>query len=83
MSGMELPETECRHGYTVLQVEEIMGNRIREFSGYMTGQTMAICDGQVYDYEKKEYIESGCGPHGVVVYSWDVERFLQGRPLFD
>lgn len=83
MSGMKILRPECRYGYTVPQIEEIMGPRLREFQGYMIGQTMTICDGLSYDHEKKDYVESGCGPHGTAVYPWDVERFLQGFPVID
>lgn len=80
----KLPEPRCRFGYTVEQVEEIMGGRFDEFTHWMRGQTMSICDGTTWDYYLKKAVPSGCeGPHGTVVYVWDVNRFLEGRPIID
>lgn len=78
-----LPEPSCELGYTIDQLREIMGDRFDFFTSWMRGQTMAICDGTRYDYDLKESIATGCGPHGTAVYRWDVERFLDGRPAVD
>lgn len=79
-----LPEPDCRFGYTVPQVEEIMGSRFDAFTAWMRGQTMSICDGTLWDYDAKMAVPSGCsGPHGTVIYPWDVERFLAGLPIVD
>lgn len=50
----------------------------------MNGQTMMLCDGRRYNHDAREY-EVACGgvAHGVVVYPWDVERFLAGLPVVD
>lgn len=82
---MNLPEPECKYGYPIEQLEDILVplNRYFEFNKWMYGQTGAICDGQEYDYSKKDYVATGCGPHGMVVYSWDVTRFLAGLPVID
>jgi hypothetical protein len=78
-----LPEPICKYGYPTSQVDRIMGSRMKEFNNWMAGQTITMCDGREYDHAKKEYIESGCGPHGFVIYSWDVQRFLEGKPIID
>ncbi|RAO26490.1 hypothetical protein PSN13_06518 [Micromonospora saelicesensis] len=77
-----LPEPACRYGYTVEQLQEALGDRADAFGRWMSGQTGAICDGRAYDYDACEYRETNCGPHGSVVYSHDLRRFLAGgRPL--
>jgi hypothetical protein len=84
MKKKKLPEPDCKYGYTHSQVEQIMGDREQEFNHWMYGQTMAICDGRDYDYEKKEYVPSGCDhPHGSITYTWDLKRFLDGLPVID
>lgn len=79
----ELPEPECSLGYPLSQIENIMGDRIQEFNHWMFGQTMAICDGRSYDNVTEKYYFNDCGPHGSVVYSWDLIDFLLGRPVTD
>lgn len=77
-----LPNPECECGYTRAQVEAIMGNRLDAFNRWMRGQTAAVCEGRRYDHDTREYVETGCGPHGMTVYPWDVQQFLQGgQPL--
>lgn len=79
-----LPEPACRYGYTVDEVRGITGSRFDEFTRWMRGQTMMICDGTKYDYEAKTYVPSDCeAPHGTVIYAWDVERFLKGLLIID
>jgi hypothetical protein len=78
-----LPSPDCRLGYTDSQVSAIVGARLKEFNFWMAGQTMAICDGRQYNFATEEYEPDDCGPHGVVVYPWDLERFLDGRPILD
>lgn len=78
-----LPEPACELGYTIDQLREIMGERFDEFCKWTYGQTVALCDSTRYDYDLKKSIATGCGPHGAVVYRWDVERFLDGRPVVD
>lgn len=79
----KLPEPACRFGYTVDQVRDIMGDRFDEFSRWMGGQTMLICDGYRYDREIRQSVPNDCGPHSTVIYAWDVERFLSGLPIVD
>lgn len=80
---MKLVAPECKLGYPSRQVEEIMGDRLSTFNRWMSGQTRAICDGRNYNHDIKAYEPSGCGPHGPVTYSWDVQRFLAGLPIID
>lgn len=63
---------ECTFGYTDEQVTRIMGARLYDFRRYMDGITGTVCDG-----------EEGCGPHGVITYRQDVERYLLGLPVVD
>lgn len=80
-----LPTPECESGYPWCQIQEILGvERTKELSGWMYGQTMTMCDGRQYNHDTREYEES-CGGvgHGGVVYTWDLQRFLDGRPVID
>lgn len=83
---MMLPEPLCSSGYPWYQIkEEILdAGELAKFSDWMYGQTMSICNGRRYSHETKEYQES-CGgvAHGGVVYPWDLQRFLAGRPIID
>lgn len=58
----------CRYGHTDDDLTRILGDRLPEFDRWMCGQTIMICEGREYDYGLKEYVASGCGPHGSVVY---------------
>ena len=60
-----------------------MGVRLYEFRQWMNGQTEALCEGREYNYETDEYEPTGEGPHGLVTYRQDVERFLLGLPVVD
>jgi hypothetical protein len=68
----------CQLGVTQAELREILGDRYDPFLGWMHGQTMAICEGRQFNYETRQYEPSGCGPHGLVAYRWDLEKFLQG-----
>jgi len=72
-------------GYTVDDLENILGDRFDEFTKWMYGQTMSVCEGRLYNHDKKTYEPAVCAdnPHGGVVYPWDLKTFLQGRPSFD
>jgi hypothetical protein len=78
-----LPAPDCRLGYTDSQVSAIVGAHLKEFNFWMAGQTMSICEGRRYNFDREKYEPDGCGPHGVVIYPWDLERFLDGRPIVD
>jgi len=83
----ELPEPPaCPYGYTKEQIERIVGSaRLEEFNLWMTGQTMTLCEGRSYNHEKREYVENACAndPHGAVVYTHDLRRFVAGLPVID
>lgn len=77
------PEPDCDRGYSFDLLEETLGEvRFDELMKWMYGQTMAICDGQRYDHDTKQYHDTGHA-HGPVVYSYDVHRFLAGGPILD
>jgi hypothetical protein len=50
---------------------------------WMRGQTGAICEGREWDYATSDYIDTDCGPHGMVIYRHDVQRFIDGEPVID
>ena len=79
----KLPKPDCELGYTDKQVDTIMGLRMAEFQRWMAGQTMAICDGRRFSYAENRYEATGCGPHGYITYPWDLQRFLDGKPIID
>jgi hypothetical protein len=81
-AAMILLDPECDMGYTVPQLEEILGDRMPDFDRFMHGQTFSLCDGRLYNYETKGY-DAGCGPHGTVVNRSDLERFLRGGRVID
>lgn len=83
MAHINLPKPECKLGYPIKQLEEILGSRLDEFNKYMVGQTGAICTGKNYNYGTKEDEPSKCGPHGMVLYKCDLLTFLEGRPTTD
>lgn len=75
----------CELGYPWTQLEEEMSReQYLEFREWMTGQTMAICQGKLYNHKTRQYEES-CGGvgHGGVVYAWDLDRYLSGLPVID
>jgi hypothetical protein len=75
---------ECKLGYPKTQLRaELTAEEFKAFFKWMRGQTFGSCEGQSYDHEKKEYIPSGCGPHGYVFYATDVNRFLAGGSVVD
>lgn len=67
-----LPDPECYHGYPITQVRVILsGNQYDRFFDWMSGQTVALCEGKRCDT-----------PHGGVVYSSDLLQYLNGgQPL--
>ena len=78
-----LPAAECLYGYPWPQLKLILKDRYLHFVLWMNSQTVTICDGTKYNHETKQYELTLCGPHGSVVYKWDLERFLAGRPIID
>lgn len=80
---MVLPKPECKYGYNRIELEKILKDRFEEFSKWMNGQTMMTCDGRRWDSSTGGYIEDCPKPHGSIVYPWDLERFLAGKPVID
>jgi hypothetical protein len=83
MAKIKLPAPTCRLGYPDDKLKEILGDRYTDFMKWMRGQTFALCDGRSYNHELRQYEATGCGPHGYVYYSWDVDRFVKGLPVVD
>jgi len=78
---MDLPEPRCPWGYPYGQVRTILGSAkaTDDFHEWMNGQAQTICDGREYDHEAWEYKPTACAdsPHGMVVYPWDLERYVR------
>lgn len=87
--SIKFPEKDCEYGYSWSFLEETMDpDTFKKFSHWMRGQTCTICDGRLYNHEKKQYEPSACAnnPHEGVAYSWDVHRFLgivPGKEIWD
>jgi len=82
---VEIPEPECRWGYPWSQLELFLGEAsLRSLEHFMRGQTQVLCNGLQWNRDTESYDEA-CGgiAHGAVVYSWDFERWLQGRTAID
>ena len=74
----------CERGFTSSDLDKMMTPEQRsEFTNWIYGQTTPFCDGQYYDYSTKRYVHTGCGPHGMCYYPWDVQRFLDGGVCID
>jgi hypothetical protein len=79
-----LPAPDCRLGYTRDQLHQILGARYDEFTQWMQGQTIAICEGREYNPQTKSHtIACNGARHGVVTYRADVLRFLEGGAPLD
>lgn len=81
-AGPVLPDPICVLGFTSGQVEQIVTeqlgpDKMHLFQDWMRGQTVGFCDARRYDHDAGEYVESGCGPHGSVVYEPDMRRFVE------
>lgn len=73
------PKPDCPSGYSWDLIEEILDEvTLKEFHRWMNGQTMTICEGRRYNHELRKYERDECeyNPHGAVVYSYDLHRFL-------
>ena len=80
---MEL-RASCKMGMTSDDLAYVFDEAaLKDLAHWMRGQTGAICEGIEWDYALGDYIESGCGPHGYIVYTGDVERFVLGLPVID
>lgn len=71
-----IPTPPCWLGYPRDSVEQILAEDITHFDKWMRGQTVGICDGTRYNHDSQEVESTGCGPHGVVVYAHDLDRYL-------
>lgn len=82
--AVSLPDPECEAGYTYGQIRAILGGRTEDFYRWMSGQTMSMCTGRRYNHETHQ-TEDACGgvAHGPIVYTWDLERYIQGLPIID
>lgn len=81
---MVLPDPDCELGYPVTQLQRILdAQQMNRLQLWMWGQTASICEGRRYDYETDEWTDTGCGPHGVVYYKHDVERWLNAHRIID
>lgn len=79
-----LPPPDCSGGYSVTLLKQHMdGQQLARLNVWMTGQTMMFCTGKLYDHDKQEYIDDCETPHGAVIYSHDLERFLHALPIID
>lgn len=79
-----LADPACRSGYPFDQLRTELGDaRYETLMRWMRGQTMSICEARSYSHETREYTPTGCGPHGPVVYKWDVDRWLARLPVID
>lgn len=74
---LNLPKPECEMGYPLAQVKNILGNNIDTFNKWMVGQTGAICNGKLYDRDLDKNVSSGCGPHGMIIYTHDLKEFIR------
>jgi hypothetical protein len=81
---MNLPKPECKYGYTEKQVAEILKGNLDLFNEWMTGQTMAYCEGREWSPAQNVYVSScGGAHHGPITYKHDLERFLLRLPPLD
>lgn len=80
MAELEFPIPECPLGYTYGQVLDIVSQeRMEDFVDWMYGQTVALCNGSIYNYETKSYEQQCMKPHGTIYYPSDVKRFVRSR----
>lgn len=80
------PQATCELGFTREDLDKIFGTGeldYKDFWFWMRGQTGSVCDGRLYNHETDEYEETGCGPHGRIVYAWDLHRYLTLRHFHD
>ena len=91
-----IPEPECRRGYPWTQIYEMFDEDVVEdLESFMVGQTMTICEAA----PQREWIDDPDAPggmrlvevgpplcdrpHGPVVYTHDLERWMRGGPIVD
>ena len=78
-------EPSCPLGYTQSDIRALLGDGEGLFMTWMNGQTFALCHGYYYDHDLEINLHSACAenPHGPVYYTWDVQRFINGRKIVD
>lgn len=96
---IEVPPGECKtayNGYPWSQLERIFPpTTMSRLEAWMYGQTMMICNGT----PERKWVDDESAPggqrleevgpskcdraHGLVVYEWDLDRFLLGLPVVD
>jgi hypothetical protein len=74
----------CKYGYTREQIRRMLGDDTDNFTRWMYGATMTLCEGKEYNHLTGEY-EPCCNgvAHGPVVYPWDLETYLRGLDPLD
>ena len=76
----DIGEPDCPLGYTQAQIEQAFEteDELAHFYKWMNGQTQGICEGRAYNHDLKKYEADECDgtPHGPVVYSWDMDRYI-------
>lgn len=81
---IRVPVPPCGMGYPVAFLSSFLNREQKDsLMEWMTGQTVGECDGRMYDHEHKCYNPTGCGPHGIVIYTGDLYRWLKGLPVVD
>lgn len=78
-----IPPPRCKLGYPQDQLAEILGDRLDQFNQWISGQTIGVCNGRMFDHGNGVYLDTKCGPHGPVVYRDDLLNFLSGGKVFD
>lgn len=81
---LSIPAPACVMGYPQAQLCTFMSHaQEKDFLQWMVGQTVGVCDGRRYDHDTKTFSETGCGPHGTVVYAHDLMDWFAGKPVTD
>lgn len=77
-----IPPPTCPFGYTEEDLHKLFPTEeeMAAFNKWMYGQTIATCEGRTYNHEEGVYEATTCAdhPHGLIVYIWDLKRYLNG-----
>ena len=74
----------CSLGLTISELRAMFTEEeFVSFGNFMRGQTMGYCTGTKYNHDTEQEEFTECGPHGGIVYKWDVDRFLKVLPVID
>lgn len=85
-SAMVLPEPECPLGYPVTQLQEVLDEQqFQRLMLWMSGQSGLLCQGTRYNHDLRRHEPTECAqhPHGMVVFAWDVRRWVSAGPIID